>query len=79
MRRRSLRVSDDGLYVGGRPFRTLTAAWADIASITLTQTTARISTHAGKVRHLDLSDLDNAGDIRAALIAAQARVRPRTP
>jgi len=74
-RRRSLRVSDAGLYVPGRPFkaRKIDATWADVASIEIGERWAVIDTRAGRVRKLDLSDLDHAADVRHALEEAKRR------
>lgn len=73
-RRRSLRISTEGLYVSGRPFSTFTAPWRDIAAIVIAERSAEIRTRTGRVRRLDLADLENAGDVRKALGEAQARL-----
>jgi len=72
-RRRTLRISDAGLYVGGRPFRGLHAAWTDIESIEVDERWARVRTRGGQERRLDLADLENPAAIRDALEAARAR------
>jgi hypothetical protein len=73
-RRQSLRITDSGIYIGGRPFRALTATWKEIAAITVTPTTAEIRTRTGRIRRLNLSDLEHAADVRLALEEAQRRV-----
>lgn len=73
-RRRSLRISTEGLYVSGRPFSTFTAPWRDIAAIVIAGRSAEIRTRTGRVRRLDLADLENADDVRVALEEAQARL-----
>lgn len=74
--RRTLRVSDEGLYVPGRPFkaRAIHAAWPDVRSIDIDQRWAVVTTHSRQVRKLDLSDLDNAAAVRHALQEAQLRL-----
>lgn len=78
-RRFTLRVGDDELYVGGRPFRSLRAPWADIVSIEVGARYARIRTRAGRERKLDLSDLEGADHVRAALDEARRRITPLLP
>lgn len=72
--RRSLRIDDQGLYVGGRPFRAFRAAWSDIASIDVDARRARIVTRTGRARELDLNDLYQAERVRAALTDARDRL-----
>jgi hypothetical protein len=73
-RRRSLRLTSDHLYVGGRPFRHFKARWDDIAEIGLTDRDATIRTHKGRKRRLNLADLENAPEVRVALQEAQRRL-----
>jgi hypothetical protein len=75
-RRRSLRVSNEGLYVPGRRFkvRKLQAKWADVASIEIGERWAVIRTRAGRARKLDLADLDHADEVRRLLEQAQLRL-----
>jgi len=73
-RRRSLRISAEGIYVSGRPFNTFTARWPDIAAIVVTERSAEIRTRHGRVRRLDLADLENADAIRAAFEDARAHI-----
>jgi hypothetical protein len=75
-RRRSLRAGDDELYIGGRPFRTFRAKWSDIAAIDVAERWATIRMRDGRVRRLDLSDLENAAAVRHVLEVARTRVLP---
>lgn len=78
-RRFTLRVDDDGLYVGGKPFRSVRAPWADVTSIDVGDRYATIALRDGRRRKLDLSDLEGAQHIRHALAAAQQRLVPVPP
>src|SRR5471030_93699 len=77
-RRRSLRITADHLYIGGRLrfSRALTARWDEISEITITDREAVICTRAGRRRRLNLADLENAPAVRDALYAAQQRLLP---
>jgi hypothetical protein len=72
--RRSLQITDEGINVGGKPFRRLRARWTELASIAVNDRDAEIRTRRGRTRRLDLNDLENAADVRRALAAAQERV-----
>jgi hypothetical protein len=73
-RRRSMRLSDDGIHVPGKPFLSFRARWKDITAVRISETFAEIRTRAGHVRRLDLLDLENAAEVRVALQEAQRRV-----
>jgi hypothetical protein len=75
-RRRSMRLTQDHLVIGGRIkfARPFTARWSEIADITIGDREAAIRTHQGKTRRLNLADLENAPTVRAALTRAQARL-----
>lgn len=73
-RRFTMRLSDDDLYIGGKPFRNLRAKWTEILSIDVGPRYATITTRAGRERKLDLADLEGANHIRAALVEAQRRL-----
>ncbi len=73
--RRSLRIEDEGISVGGRPFRTFSAKWTDVARIDVSGRFGIIRTRGGRERKIDLHDCEDAGRVRAALIEAQSRVR----
>ena len=74
--RRVLRLEDDGLHIADKPFRTFRARWADVTSIDVGETHATIKTLDGRERTLNLSDLHDAGEVRAALEEARLRVAP---
>jgi hypothetical protein len=78
--RRSLRVTDDALFVPGRPFkvRRLHATWADLRSIEVGERWAVIRTRAGRVRKLDLADLEGESHVRSALLHARQLLTERT-
>jgi hypothetical protein len=66
-RRRALRITPDGLTVGGRFFTRFTAAWPDIARIDIEPGRACIVTRDGRERRIDLGDLENHHEVRQAL------------
>jgi hypothetical protein len=74
-RRRSLRVSDEGLYVPGRRFkaRKIDAKWADLASIEIGERWAVVTTRGGRERKIDLADVQAEAAVRDALTEAQQR------
>ena len=74
-RRRALRISDDGILVGGRPFRRrFRARWEAIRAIGITDRFATIETTDGRSKRIDLQDLENGGAVRAALTTARERL-----
>ncbi len=73
-RRFTVRVGEDDLYVGGKPFRSLRAKWADVLSIDIGARYATIKTRAGRTRKLNLQDLEGANHVRAALEEARHRI-----
>ncbi len=75
--RRVLRLEDEGIHIGGKfVFRPFRVSWADIASIEVGERHARIRTRDGRQRSLNLADLIDAGDVRAALEEARLRLLP---
>ncbi len=78
-RRRGLRLTDDGIYVGGRPFAGFSAKWPDVTAIAITERTAEIRTRTGRVRRIDLADLQNADAVCSALEAARLRLTAAQP
>jgi hypothetical protein len=78
-KRFTLRVEDNGLYIGGKPFRSIRVPWADVASIDVAERWATIRLRGGRQRKLDLSDLEGAQHVRHALAEAQGRLVPQTP
>jgi hypothetical protein len=75
-RRRSLRVSDEGLCLPTLSFRArkMEADWADIASIEVGERWAVVTTRLGDSRKLDLQDLEDPDHVRHALAEAQHRL-----
>ena len=74
--RRALRISDDGIKVGGRPFRRrFHAGWDAIRAINVSDRFATIVTSRGRSKRIDLHDLENAGAVRSALAGARARLQ----
>jgi hypothetical protein len=78
-RRRVLRVDAGGIYLRLRILRPFRARWAEIARINVSGDAAEIRTHAGRVRRLDLADLEEADTVRAALAVAQAHLNALAP
>lgn len=72
--RRAVRINPDGIYIGGKPFRTFSASWPDLAAISITSTAVEVRTRRGRVRRVDLGDLENADDVRAAFEAGHRRL-----
>jgi hypothetical protein len=75
-RRRSLRITGDGLWIGGRLrfSRPFVSRWNDITEIALSEREAIIRTQSGRTRRLNLADLENAGQVRDALRLGQQRL-----
>jgi len=73
--RRALRISEDGLSVGGRPFRrSLRARWSELRSIEIADRFATIQTASGRTKRIDLADLENPEPVVAALAMARERL-----
>ncbi len=73
--RRALRISDEGLAVGGRPFRrSLKASWSALRSIEIADRFVTIETKSGRTKRIDLADLDNREPVEAALSTARERL-----
>ena len=72
-RRHTLRVDDDGLYIGGKPFRAFRATWGEIAAIEVGDRWATVRTRGGRERRLDLVDLEDAAGVRRLLDVARVR------
>ena len=77
--RRSLQITDEGINVGGKPFRRLRARWSELASIAVNDRDVEIRTRAGRTRRIDFADLENAADVRRALISARDRLAALPP
>lgn len=79
-RRQSLRLDDDGIYVGGRPWGSFRASWPEIESIEIGPRYATIRARSGRERRIDLNDCQNAAEVRAAIATARNRlIPPHTP
>jgi hypothetical protein len=79
-RRRGLWVSDTGLRVSPRPFFSrFTTTWEELAAIDIGPRKAQIVRRDGKTCVLDLVDLRNAADVRAALEGARLRLSTPEP
>jgi len=76
-RRRTLHVTDEGIDIPRRPFkaRRLQASWADVQSIDVGPRWAVVTTRAGRVRKVDLHDVEHEREMRAALLEADRRKR----
>ena len=73
--RRVMRVEDEGIHIGGRPFsKAFRASWAEVASIEVGERRAWILTRDGRTRSLNLADLHGADEIRAVLEEARLRL-----
>ena len=73
--RRALKISDEGLSIGGRPFwRSLKASWSALRSIDIAERFATIETKSGRTKRIDLADLDNEPAVRTALASARERL-----
>lgn len=79
-RRRSLRVTNEDLSIGGlfRFSRRFTVRWSEIAAIEIGEREATVRTHRGKTRRINLADLENAPAVRAALQEAERRLADHT-
>ena len=73
-RRQALRVDDEGIYVGSRPFGAFRATWDELSSIVIEKRYARIQTRTGRGRRLDLDDLEGPDEVRGALEGASRRL-----
>jgi hypothetical protein len=77
-RRRALRLDDDGIYVGGRPFGSFRAAWSEVEGVDVGERFATIRARGGRERRIDLSDCEQPAPLRAALADAATRLRALT-
>ena len=74
LKKRGLRITDDGIRIGGRFLRKFDASWDQIAGIRISDKQAVIERKHGANRVLDFADLDHAPKIRHALEEAQRRL-----
>jgi hypothetical protein len=75
-RRLALKIDDAGVAIGGRPFRNFAATWQELADVVIEPQRARLVRRDGKTREIDLQDLRNAADVRAALEGIRLRLAP---
>jgi hypothetical protein len=73
-RRRALRISTDGLSIGGRFRSVFRAAWTDVDHIDVSAGRATIVLRDGRERRLDLADLRNGSQVADALTASWGQV-----
>jgi hypothetical protein len=78
-KRRALRITDDGVAVGGLLFRTFTARWSDIARIDLADRSAALVMKDGRTQAFDLIDLRHGNDVTRALTRARVRLEQAGP
>lgn len=77
-RRRALRVTDQGVTVGGRFFSRFIAPWAEISRIDIAEKQAAIVMKDGRVKAFDLIDLRHGNDVTRALARARVRLEAAT-
>ncbi len=78
--RRCLRIDDDGMRVGGRRFRGFRARWSELETVRIEEREAAIVARGRRglrSRRIDLADLRNAAEVRAALSEAAVRLARR--
>jgi hypothetical protein len=78
-KRRALRVTDDGITVGGKLFGRLTARWSEIARIDLADKSAALVMKDGRTTTFDLIDLRHGSDVTRALARARVRLEQAGP
>ena len=76
-RRRSLRVSDAGVSVGGRFFTRFVASWDQIADVRINEREAAVVTTDGRTRRFDLADIANLDEVQPVLEDMARRHRAR--
>ena len=78
--RRMMRVSDAGVSIGrGRFLPRFEARWSELRAVEIGQHAASLVKKDGTVSKIDLADLTNASDVRAALEQARDLVPPPVP
>jgi hypothetical protein len=73
-RRHALRVTDDGVSVGGRFVGRFTATWPEIARIDIDEKSAAIVLRDGRTQPFDLVDIRHGNDVTRALTRARSRL-----
>jgi len=76
MKRRSLKISDDGVVVPGRFrfFGGFRASWGELDRIDVTPAAAAIVTRRGRTKRIEFATLLHGDEVRNALTVAQARL-----
>ncbi len=69
-----LRIDKEGIRLRRRFRPRFYAPWSDVERIDLGEAQARIVALGGRERSIDLKDLRNASEVRAALLTAQERL-----
>lgn len=76
--RRSLKVSNEGIYIGGKFFFTsFDAKWDELEAIDIDERRATIRATGGRQRVIDLTDCENPEPVRAALEQASESLKPK--
>ncbi len=75
-RRLALKIDDAGVAIGGRPFQNFRATWNELADVEIDPQRALLIRRDGKTREINLQDLRNAADVRAALEGIRLRLAP---
>jgi hypothetical protein len=78
-KRRALRITDDGITIGGRLFGRFTARWSEIARIDLADKSAALVLKDGRTQAFDLIDLRHGNDVTRALTRARVRLEQAGP
>jgi hypothetical protein len=78
-RHRAIKIDDVGLSVGKKFFRRFRASWTELAGIDIGRGSARIVRKDGRTCTVDLDDLKNARDVRAALERGRERLLAKAP
>jgi hypothetical protein len=76
-RRRTLRITDEGVSVPGRFFKRLTLPWDQVARVEIDTRNARIVAVDGREQRIDFGDVLNVDAVREALAQASARLEAR--
>jgi hypothetical protein len=75
-RRLALKIDDAGVAIGGRPFQNFKATWNELADVEIDPHRARLVRRDGKTRDINLRDLRNGAEVRAALEGIRLRLAP---
>lgn len=78
-KRRALRITDDGITIGGKLLSQFTARWSEIARIELADKSAALVLKDGRSQLFDLVDLRHGNDVTRALTRARVRLEQAGP